>query len=113
MDTGQSVSYPEYSWLLGFGFFCLLVLGYSDLALACPMCRDLIEHGKDALQALRFGRGIAWSMLLMFSVPFLLVGGTVFVLVRANRRAEARAAAEERGGAEPGTRQPARAMKDK
>lgn len=64
----------------------VIVSFFSDIALACPMCRDLLENGKDAWQALRFGRGIAWSMLLMFSVPFLLVGGMVFVLVRANRR---------------------------
>ena len=68
--------------------FCIFFfLFFATDALACPMCTALIEHGKDAWQAMRFGRGIAWSILLMFSVPFLLVGGATLFLVHSSRKA--------------------------
>ena len=53
---------------------------------ACPMCSDLMNRGKDAFAAMRFGQGIAWSMILMFSVPFLLISALVFLIWRAGRR---------------------------
>ncbi len=53
---------------------------------ACPMCTELLEHGVDAAKAWRFGLGIGWSILLMLGAPFLMVGGFVWVIVRAERR---------------------------
>lgn len=50
---------------------------------ACPMCGDILERGKDAVKAFRFSSGISWSILLMLSVPYLMVGGTIFVIWRA------------------------------
>ena len=47
---------------------------------ACPMCGDILERGKDAVKAFKFSSGIAWSILLMLAVPYLLVGGTIFVI---------------------------------
>ncbi len=81
MKTGKGRSFPP-SPILPFLFFFF----FPVVAHACPMCTELLEHGRDALQALMFGRGIAWSILLMLSVPFLLVGGTIFSLVRAQHR---------------------------
>lgn len=57
-------------------YFSLLVFN----AYACPMCGDILERGKDAVKAFRFSSGIAWSILLMLAVPYLLVGGTIFVI---------------------------------
>jgi len=66
-------------------FFWLLVAGYwllnQGLALACPGCNDLTKFGKDAVQAMRFGKGIAWSMGLLFAVPALLIGTAAAAIV--------------------------------
>ena len=71
-----------------FKLLILTPLFLSEQAAACPMCNDLIERGKDALGAMKFGSGIAWSMLLMFMVPVFLVGGFSFVLVRSYKKAQ-------------------------
>ena len=55
-------------------------------AWACPMCSELIERGKDAVKAWGFGKGIAWSILLLLSMPMLLVGGVTLVVIRAHRQ---------------------------
>ena len=70
--------------VIGICFFLMALL--PPLVYACPMCTELIEHGKDALQAIRFGNGIAWSMLVMFCVPLLLLGGISLMLVRSYRK---------------------------
>jgi hypothetical protein len=72
-------------------FFWFLVTGNwllwaSDSALACPGCTEIIRFGGDAFKAMLFGKGIAWSMALMFAVPFLLVGGIAAVLIRSQRQ---------------------------
>jgi hypothetical protein len=64
----------------------LLMLTAASAAYACPMCADILERGKDAWKNLQFGRGIAWSILLMMSMPFVLVGGFGFALWRTARR---------------------------
>ena len=64
----------------------LLGLFGSCLAHACPMCSDIVGRGKDALAAMRFGDGIAWSILLMLAMPFLMVGSLVWVILRAQKR---------------------------
>ena len=55
-------------------------------AFACPMCTELLEHGANAAKAWRFGLGIAWSILLLLGVPFLMVGGFVWMIVRSQKR---------------------------
>ena len=67
---------------------CTLFSVLCGSAYACPMCTELIEHGKDAFMAWRFGQGIAWSMLVMFLVPFSLVGGTTLYLVNNYRKTQ-------------------------
>lgn len=71
-----------------FKLLILALLFLSEQAAACPMCNDLIERGKDALGAMKFGGGIAWSMLLMFAVPVLLISGFSFVLMRSCKKAQ-------------------------
>jgi len=61
---------------------------FPGTVFACPMCTELIERGRDALSNMRFGEGVAWSMLLMFGMPALLVGGGALVVIRASRRAK-------------------------
>ena len=56
-------------------FLIMATMYFVPSALACPGCSEILQFGKDALGSMRFGKGIAWSMLLMFLVPFLLVGG--------------------------------------
>ena len=68
-------------WLLVTGFW---LLSSGDLH-ACPMCTNLIERGKAAFQLFNFAKGIAWSILLMMSMPFLLIGGGVFAIYRAQK----------------------------
>lgn len=50
-------------------------------ALACPMCKDLVEAVKS-----RLAEGYFWSILLMLSMPFLLVGFITWRVVSATRR---------------------------
>lgn len=65
-------------------FFLTFIFSLFTFKLyACPMCGDILERGKDAVNAFRFSAGISWSILLMLSVPYLMVGGTIFVIWRA------------------------------
>lgn len=74
---------------------CILYLTvFSSVLYACPMCGDILERGKDALASLRFSKGISWSILLMLSVPYLLVGGVALMIFRAAKKAKSK---EERG----------------
>ena len=70
-------------------FFWLLVTGYwllsAPQAQACPTCNELLTRGKDAFAAMRFSQGIAWTILLLFTVPFSMIGTFTFVIWRASR----------------------------
>ena len=55
--------------------------------LACPMCSELMERGRDAFKMMRFGQGIAWSILLMLLMPLVLIGSIAFLIVQAHRNA--------------------------
>ncbi len=72
-------------------YFGLLAAGcwllYSSAAHACPGCNDLTRFGKDAVQTMRFGKGIAWSMGLLFAVPALLIGTAAAAIVYRARKA--------------------------
>ena len=58
------------------------------IIIACPMCTNLIEHGRDAVAAMRLGNGIAWSILLMLSVPFATIGTLAYVIWRGAKRSK-------------------------
>ncbi len=70
-------------WLLVTGCWLL----YSKVAHACPGCNDLTQFGKDAVQTMRFGKGIAWSMALFFAVPVLLIGTAAAAIIYRERKA--------------------------
>ena len=67
-------------------FFLLLISSFSLLSFACPTCTELLTRGRDAFAAWRFGKGIAWSILLLLSIPFLMTATLVFVVWKASRR---------------------------
>ncbi len=51
---------------------------------ACPFCADVVARSKDAMQAVRFGEGISWSLVVMLGMPFLLVTGITLFLMKQN-----------------------------
>lgn len=67
----------------------MTLLSAAGNASACPMCSDLVDRGKDALKIFRFGEGIAWSIAVMISVPYLLIGGGIWMVWRSTRKAAA------------------------
>jgi hypothetical protein len=57
--------------------FALLALRF-ELLWACPLCKEALTTG--------MAKGFFWSILLMLSAPFLVVGTIAGVLWRAGRR---------------------------
>jgi len=51
----------------------------------CEMCKDALEDKSTGLTS-DLGRGFYYSILLMVSAPFLLLGGLFLGIVRARRR---------------------------
>ena len=65
----------------------------AALASACPLCKDALEdHAKNGEVANELGRGFYYSILLMVSAPFAVVGGLFFQIRRNRRRARGAAA---------------------
>jgi hypothetical protein len=59
---------------------------------ACPLCKDNLEdQAKMGGAPNELGRGFYYSILLMVSAPFLLVGGLVLKIYKAKRLRGARA----------------------
>ena len=52
---------------------------------ACPLCKDALEDKTTGLTN-ELGRGFYYSILLMVSAPFLVVGGLAFRIYRMRRR---------------------------
>lgn len=69
----------------------VLVVAMVALALlpallsACPLCKDALEDRTTGV-ANDLGRGFYYSILLMLSAPFLVVGGLFFRIYRTRRR---------------------------
>ncbi|HEX4441468.1 MAG TPA: hypothetical protein VH854_15435 [Thermoanaerobaculia bacterium] len=53
------------------------------LVSACPLCKD--AQPSNAVAGTDMWRGMYWSILLMVSVPFAVVGSVVVAIVRARR----------------------------
>jgi hypothetical protein len=63
----------------------LVVLVLLPVVLAaCPLCKDALED-KGAVPN-QLGRGFYYSILLMVSAPFAVVGGLFFRIYRSRRR---------------------------
>jgi heme/copper-type cytochrome/quinol oxidase subunit 2 len=59
---------------------------------ACPLCKDALEdQAKNGGVPNELGRGFYYSILLMVSAPFLVMGGLVLKIYRARRLRGARA----------------------
>ncbi len=58
------------------------------LAAACPLCKDAAAVADNG-GSNSMWRGMYWSILLMVSMPFAMVGGLILMVVRARRRHEA------------------------
>ena len=68
---------------------CLLALTVgSDVALACPTCKDSLAHDPAAANLVR---GYAYSILFMLSMPPLIFGGLSAYFYWEVRKARARA----------------------
>jgi hypothetical protein len=91
VETGWPIVKLEDKKKRSFLYFCfwtaLFVYFLFPLkAFACPACNDLVTFGKDAIQNMRFGKGIAFSMIIMFGMPVLIMGGLAAVMIRAEKR---------------------------
>jgi heme/copper-type cytochrome/quinol oxidase subunit 2 len=66
----------------------LVAILVPALAAACPLCKEAASDA-DKPGSASMWRGMYWSILLMVSMPFAMVGGLVLMVVRARRRREA------------------------
>jgi Asp/Glu/hydantoin racemase len=57
------------------------IVGAEGLATACPNCKEAVAAQPDELAAM--ARGYNWSILLMMSMPFTLLGTGAFLMARA------------------------------
>jgi hypothetical protein len=80
--SNQKINWGFFVWLLVAGYWLLC----APSAYACPTCNDLLNRGKDAFAQMRFSQGIAWTILMLFAVPFSMAGTFIFIIWRASRR---------------------------
>ena len=70
----------------------LLLVVLPVVLSACPLCKDNLEdQAKMGGAPNELGRGFYYSILLMVSAPFLLVGTLIFRIYRSRRLRGARA----------------------
>ena len=54
---------------------------------ACPGCSDILTRGKDeAVKLFGFAQGINWTIIMMITIPYLLIGAFIFAVWRGARR---------------------------
>ncbi len=59
------------------------------LAAACPLCKEAASDAdKPGSGSGGMWRGMYWSILLMVGMPFAMVGGMIWMVVRERRRRE-------------------------
>jgi len=66
----------------------LLAVLLPAVASACPLCKDAASTADKPGQA-GVWRGMYWSILLMVSAPFAMVGAMIVAVRRARRRLDA------------------------
>jgi heme/copper-type cytochrome/quinol oxidase subunit 2 len=66
------------------------------LVSACPLCKE--AQPSNAVAGTDMWRGMYWSILLMVSVPFAVVGSVVVAIVRARRAQSSLAATQGAAG---------------
>jgi hypothetical protein len=97
MTTSKIVSMAKRRWRLLVGCAAAaLALGLTDLASACPTCKDGVAQNDPHGQSL--AAGYYYSILFMMSMPFIILTTFGSFAYRAVKKAEAeRTAAIERG----------------
>jgi hypothetical protein len=68
---------------------------------ACPLCKDALEDPSSGVPN-QLGRGFYYSILLMVSAPFVVVGALFLKISRRRRRQPAGGAAAAPAAAVPG-----------
>ena len=53
------------------------------LLAACPLCKEATDAGQAGTS---LWRGMYWSIILMMSMPFAMVGTVILLVLRARRR---------------------------
>jgi cytochrome c biogenesis factor len=75
-------------WLKTLLVVVVALVVLAALATACPLCKDALEdQANNGEVPNQVGRGFYYSILLMVSAPFALVGGVFFQIRRTRRRA--------------------------
>ena len=64
---------------------CFLSLSTAS-AWACPACKEFVSSASDPNAFSGLSRGFAWSIGLLLTVPYLLVGGFLLSILLAVRR---------------------------
>lgn len=64
----------------------LLVLLWSGLAWACPLCKEALFDPAQARQLAGTAKGYAVSIALLLGVPLLMIGGIAAAIFRSRRR---------------------------
>ena len=72
------------SLLVLFALSPFLLFAHSKVY-ACPGCDDLLNRGREALGFFRFSQGIAWTILLLLSVPFAMTGIFAYIIWRSSK----------------------------
>lgn len=62
----------------------ILGLGCPTLVWACPSCKDALATE----ETMALARGFGWSIMMMVSLPFVIVGTVAFLIIRARRNKE-------------------------
>ena len=68
-------------WLLAASYGLLT----AQTAWACALCKELLGNIQSQL-----AKGYFWSIILLVSMPFLIIGGITWRIVRATQRRAAR-----------------------
>ena len=66
--------------------YVLLSLLIAQTLWACPLCKEALFEPGNLTQRLGTASGYAWSIALLLTIPTLLVGGIITLIVRAQRR---------------------------
>jgi hypothetical protein len=79
--------------------FLLVAVLAPALVAACPLCKDAKSDTDYAGGTASLPSGFYYSILLMVAAPFLVVGGLIFRIALARRRAASLASEESAGPA--------------
>jgi len=83
----------------------VLVVFTSEVAMACPTCKDTLAEG--GANAMNMVRGYFWSILFMMSMPFLILGTLISYFYYEVCKARARETSGESSSPPPaGPRRP-------